>query len=103
MSFKKRFLFLFVLIGFFQFSFGTEGVCGSSNENSFYSQPSPSTLCSYSRETPGVSGAGPWNWTCLGSTNIEPRDNCTAYKKEDGTCASTKNSCNAGTFNDWSR
>lgn len=41
------------------------GVCGSSNGKTFNTKPT-SGLCSVGSAS-GVSGSGPWNWTCAGS------------------------------------
>jgi len=80
-----------------------DGVCGSSNGGSFYSIPT-TNLCS-SGTASGVSGTGPWTWTCTGNSGIN--GSCSATKKVDGVCGSsdggiftsapTTNLCSSGT------
>ncbi|MFA5013053.1 MAG: polysaccharide deacetylase family protein [Candidatus Paceibacterota bacterium] len=53
------------------------GVCGSSNGQTFTSKPS-TNLCSYGNAS-SVSGSGPWNWTCAG-TNGGNNISCSANK-----------------------
>ena len=87
------------------------GVCGSSNGQSFSSIPS-TNLCSVGTNT-GVQGYGPWNWTCVGS-NGGSTDNCSANKTNNpisGSCGSsngqsfisspTGNFCNQGDANNF--
>ena len=43
-----------------------DGVCGSSNGGTFPSAPT-TNLCNVTYNTPGVSGSGPWTWSCTGT------------------------------------
>jgi len=60
----------------------TNGVCGSSADNLFYSVPN-SNLCNYSSVTPTISGNGsvlhPWAWFCVGSGSGASSPSCVAY------------------------
>ena len=44
------------------------GACGSASNGVFTSAPS-TNLCAADNTASSVSGTGPWNWTCQGSTN----------------------------------
>lgn len=55
-----------------------DGVCGSSNGQTFTSAPS-ADLCSVGIASP-VSGSGPWTWSCSGVNGGAPAD-CTANIK----------------------
>jgi hypothetical protein len=70
------------------------GECGSSNGGTFNSAPT-TNLCN-SGTYSGISGSGPWYWSCSGS-NGGLTANCSASKALDvtnGTCGSSNN----GTF-----
>jgi len=80
------------------------GVCGSADGSSFYTKPT-TNLCSVGTAS-GVSGSGPWSWTCsalCGGTT----GSCSANLKVDGSCGSadggvfpsqpTTNLCSPGT------
>jgi len=73
------------------------GVCGASNGMAFYSAPS-TNLCGTGTPS-GVTGSGPWNWSCAGS-NGGTNANCSASLKVGGVCGTTINTCTAGTFVD---
>ncbi len=82
------------------------GICGPSNGSNFYSAPS-SNLCAAGSAT-GVSGSGPWTWSCNG-LNGGSAASCSANKAVDGICGSSNGSsfysapstnlCAAGTTN----
>ncbi len=55
------------------------GTCGSAAGKSFSSAPS-SNLCDNGTPT-GVSGAGPWTWTCTGANGGTDSGTCTANKQ----------------------
>ncbi|MFA5961637.1 MAG: hypothetical protein WC848_03075, partial [Parcubacteria group bacterium] len=57
------------------------GVCGSSNGQSFSSAPT-SNLCSAGTVS-AVTGSGPWSWTCSGA-NGGTSANCSAMKNDNG-------------------
>jgi prepilin-type N-terminal cleavage/methylation domain-containing protein len=61
----------------------TNGVCGSSNNQGFYIQPT-TNLCS-DGFTPTVSGTGPWTWKCPG-TYLGGDADCIANLTIDGVC-----------------
>ena len=79
------------------------GTCGSSNGNNFLTAPT-TNLCDQGSAS-GVSGSGPWSWTCTGS-NGGTNANCSANLTVNGTCGSsngnnfltapTTNLCNQG-------
>ncbi|CAK0777291.1 hypothetical protein CCP4SC76_6310002 [Gammaproteobacteria bacterium] len=83
------------------------GICGSSNGQSFSSAPT-SGLCN-SGTTSSVTGYGPWYWTCAGSSNGGSSASCSASKIDItiGSCGSsngqsfssapTSGLCNSGT------
>jgi len=60
------------------------GVCGSSDSQSFYSQPT-TNLCAVTGSSPTVSGVGPWSWICTG-IDTGANASCGAIKKIDGAC-----------------
>jgi hypothetical protein len=63
----------------------TDGICGSSNGQSFLSTPT-NNLCSSG--TPSqVSGTGPWSWSCNG-INGGSNASCSALLQINGTCGS---------------
>ena len=61
------------------------GLCGASNNQSFYNQPT-TNLCTTGTQS-AVTGSGPWNWNCTG-TGIPAGDpeTCMARKRIDGVC-----------------
>ncbi|MGE3623295.1 MAG: glycosyl hydrolase [Bdellovibrionales bacterium] len=72
----------------------TNGQCGSSNNGTFTTAPT-TNLCSAGTAS-GVSGTGPWAWTCAG-INGGTNASCSASKTlaaTDGQCGSSNN----GTF-----
>jgi hypothetical protein len=88
---------------------GTNGVCGSSNGGTFDIVPT-TNLCNAGTFS-GMSGVGPWYWSCYGQNggnNVSCSANKTAVAGTDGQCGSshtgtfdvvpTTNLCNAGTF-----
>jgi hypothetical protein len=82
----------------------TSGSCGSSNNQSFTSAPTTG-FCNSGTAT-AVTGAGPWNWTCVGA-NGGATANCSALLPGSGVCGSSNNQslasapttgfCNSGT------
>jgi hypothetical protein len=69
------------------------GVCGSSNGGNFYSAPS-SGLCNPGSAS-GISGSGPWSWTCNGSYTGTTAS-CSAQKAVDAVCSGSHYSCAIG-------
>lgn len=55
-----------------------DGVCGSANSQTLQSQPDSGSLCNIGNPS-GVSGTGPWNWSCSG-INTGNIANCFASK-----------------------
>ena len=54
------------------------GVCGTANNQSYYSVPTVN-LCSAGTAS-AVSGSGPWTWVCIGSNGGSSSLTCTAQK-----------------------
>ncbi|MFA5174764.1 MAG: hypothetical protein WC438_06300, partial [Candidatus Pacearchaeota archaeon] len=88
---------------------GTNGACGSSNGGTFDIVPT-TNLCNAGTFS-GMSGVGPWYWSCYGTNggnNISCSANKTTAAGTDGQCGSSHtgtfdvvpstNLCNAGTF-----
>ena len=71
------------------------GICGSSNGNSLSSEPT-GNYCS-SGVFSGLSGSGPWTWSCKGSDGGSTAS-CSAYKKPPATVCTTTRVCDLRDF-----
>ncbi|HVY12565.1 MAG TPA: hypothetical protein VHB73_03260, partial [Alphaproteobacteria bacterium] len=65
------------------------GECGPANGSQMVSPPPLTQLCA-SGKSSGLSGAGPWYWTCEGG-NGGGMAQCVAYKPENGGCGPANN------------
>ena len=66
-----------------------DGVCGSSNNGNFYTSGGITNQCSVGASS-GISGSGPWTWTCAGS-NGGVTASCNANRRIDGACGTANN------------
>ncbi|MGO9021947.1 MAG: hypothetical protein ACLQVJ_26715 [Syntrophobacteraceae bacterium] len=66
------------------------GACGSANKKSYLTQPPTAKLCADGTAS-GLTGTGPWNWTCTGSNGGAPA-NCSADLEVIGACGAANKS-----------